>query len=172
MFAAPGSVKREAARQAPAGAGFRPAGRAAARTAALGLLILLACLAGCRTAPIEDVTDFPLPPVTATADIAAIDEAIWRAGRKVGWGIERLSPGDLRGTWRYKQHLAVVRIHHDGSRLSIRYEDSVKLLREGQRIHKDYNHMVKRLLQAIQRELVAMLPSSAQRLHSDRRVPV
>ena len=60
----------------------------------------------------------------------------------------------LRGTWRYRHHTAVVTITHDRRRLSIRYEESDHLLRDGE-IHSDYNVMVGRLLEQIRREPVA-----------------
>jgi hypothetical protein len=121
--------------------------------AAAGCGLLLACVAACRTQPIRDVIDAPLPPVWADASPDAADEAIWRAGRKVGWQIERLGPGVLRGTWRHKHYTALVTITRERDRLSIRYEESDHLLREGG-IHVNYNEMVVRLQRQIEREPV------------------
>src|SRR5262245_24854437 len=117
---------------------------------AAGLGLLLFCVAACRTQPIRDVIDAPLPPDWSKASADAADEAIWRAGRKVGWEIERLRPGVLRGIWRKTgQYSAVVTITRDRNRLGIRYEESDHLLREGG-IHSNYNVMVERLLREIQ----------------------
>lgn len=124
------------------------------RIARLCLPVLLACVAGCRSAPIRDVIDAPLPEAWSRLTLAQADEAIWRAGRKVGWEIERLSAGVLRGTWRYKHYSAVTTITHDLRKLSIRYEESDHLLRNGE-IHSNYNVMVGRLLDQIRRERVA-----------------
>ena len=124
------------------------------RGARLAFALLLACVAACRSAPIRDVIDAPLPEAWSRLSVDQADEAIWRAGRKVGWEIERLSPGVLRGTWRYKHYTAVVTITHDRRTLSIRYEESDHLLRDGE-IHSNYNVMVERLLERIQHDPVA-----------------
>ena len=116
------------------------------------LLLLLGGFLGCRTVPIQDVVDAPLPAASRNAPAADLDEAIWRAGRKVGWDIERLSPGRLRGTWRFKRHSAVVSITYRDGLVSIGYVDSVNLLHEGDRIHHEYNTLVQRLLVQIQHE--------------------
>ena len=116
-----------------------------------------AASAACRTAPIQDVIDAPLPAAWSRVSLDAADEAIWRAGRKVDWEIERLSPGVLRGTWRYKHYTAVVTITHDRRLLSIRYEESDHLL-HGSEIHSNYQRMVERLLQAIRLEPIAEAP--------------
>ena len=121
--------------------------------AAVSFGLLFACVAACRTQPIRDVIDAPLPSVWADASSDAADEAIWRAGRKVGWQIERLRPGVLRGTWRHEHYTALVTIVREGARISIRYEESDHLLREGG-IHENYNRMVERLLRQIEREPV------------------
>jgi len=124
------------------------------RIARACLPVVLACVTSCRSAPIRDVVDAPLPPAWSRLSLDQADEAIWRAGRKVGWEIERLSPGVLRGTWRYKHYTAVVTLTHDRRALSIRYEESDHLLRDGE-IHSNYNVMVGRLLDRIRREPVA-----------------
>jgi hypothetical protein len=132
--------------------------------AAVGFGLLLACVAACRTQPIRDVIDAPLPSVWSEASPDAADEAIWRAGRKVGWQIERLRPGVLRGTWRHEHYTAVVTITREGDRLGIRYEESDHLLREGG-IHSNYNAMVERLLRQIEREPVLDLEAAAPADH-------
>jgi hypothetical protein len=135
MFEAPGRVKR---RSSPAFA---------------VPLLMLVCLAACRT-PIENVNDAELPPAARSMTLEQIDEAIWRAGRKVKWDIEIQGPGELRAIWRHKAHLAIVRITHDHERLSILYESSENLVRDG-KIHRHYNAMVQRLLRQIRIELGA-----------------
>jgi len=115
----------------------------------------LGSVTSCRTAPIQDVVDAPLPAACGASTTEAVDEAIWRAGRKLGWQIEGLRPGVLRGTWRFKHHVAVVSIAHADGRFSIRYEESQNLLHEGDRIHRSYNRAVQLLAIQIQQEPVA-----------------
>jgi hypothetical protein len=107
------------------------------------------------------VVDAPLPSASRNAPAADVDEAIWRAGRKVGWEIERLGPGSLRGTWHVRHHRAVVSITYRDGLISIGYVDSVNLLHEGDRIHHDYNTLVQRLLVQIQHELVTLGSAAA-----------
>ena len=103
----------------------------------LVLFVALAVVA-CRTAPIRDVVNAPLPNATGVATPQQVDEAIWRAGRKLGWKIEPVGPGELRGTLRVKRHVAVVSITHDTKRFSIRYADSQNLRYDGRQIHRNY----------------------------------
>lgn len=122
------------------------------------LLALLAMTAGCRTRVIDDPVDAPLTLATGGATLRDVDEAIWRAARKEGWVPEYLSPGVVRATWRKKHHAATVRITHDRRRFTIEYEDSENLLREGNRIHRNYNSLVQRLAERIQREPITTVP--------------
>jgi hypothetical protein len=151
MFASHGEVKREATGQSEA----RSRTRSRAPVALTLIPLLLGSVTGCRTAPILDVVDAPLPAVCGERTTEAVDEAIWRAGRKVGWKIERVSPGLLRGTWRFKHHEAVVAIAHADGRFSIRYEKSENLLHEGDQIHRNYKRLVEGLATQIQQEPVA-----------------
>jgi hypothetical protein len=125
-------------------------------------LVMSGSVVACRTAPIREVIDAPLPRGQGASTTADVDEAIWRAGRKAGWKIERMRPGVLRGTWRFKRHLAVVSITHDDRRFNIRYEDSQNLLYSGEEIHRNYNKLVDRLVQQIQREPVTSLADDPQ----------
>ena len=118
--------------------------------------MLLGLAVGCRTAAIQDVVDAPVTLWCADATTDDIDEAIWRAGRKLDWKIDRIGPGDLRGTLRFNHSVAVVSLtHHDGF-LSIHYLESERLLHEGREIHRNYNVRVQRLLTQIQREPVTL----------------
>ena len=108
-------------------------------------------LVSCRTAPIHDVTDAQLL-VQPASTVEDIDEAIWRAGRKLGWSIAVLSPGRLRGTFHHRRHVAVVSIAHDGQLFSIRFEGSENLREDRDRIHERYNVWVARLAEKIEAE--------------------
>jgi hypothetical protein len=48
--------------------------------------------------------------------------------------------------------VAVVSISHDGRTMNIDYEDSENLLYSGERIHHNYNELVKKLAARIQQE--------------------
>jgi hypothetical protein len=116
--------------------------------ATLAACVGLVVAVGCRTAPIHDVVDAKLlvQPASTTADI---DEAIWRAGRKLGWSIAVLSPGRLRGTFNHRRHVAIVSISHDDELFCIRLAGSQNLRHHGDRIHERYNLWVARLAEKI-----------------------
>ena len=119
------------------------------RATVLGAFLLV----GCRTAPIRDVIDAKLQvgPASTREDI---DEAIWRAGRKLDWSIVVLGPGRLQGTLHHRRHVAVVSILHDGEVFSICFAGSENLLHEDDRIHRRYNLWVARLAEKIEGEPV------------------
>jgi len=149
MFA----LLREVKPKTMGGSGARVRWRGPAALALVSLL--LGSGAGCRTAPIHDIVDAPLPAACGKVTTEAVDEAIWRAGRKVGWKIELVRPGLLRGAWRFKHHEAVVSISHANGRFSIRYEKSENMLHDGDQIHRNYNRLVERLAARIRQEPLA-----------------
>jgi hypothetical protein len=109
--------------------------------AALALPAAILFLTGvtCRSLdPILQVHDAPLLMVEG-------DEAIWRAGGRLGWQIERESPGVLKGTLRLRSHLAVVRIEHDTRAFSIITVETQGIERDGDRIHPNYNGWIQNL---------------------------
>jgi hypothetical protein len=121
----------------------------------LGLVLLAVVLAtaACRTAPVHNVVA-PLAPAPGTRlSMDDVAQAIWRAGNRLGWQIETVSPGALRGTLKLRQHVAVVAIAHDTSTVRITYQDSTNLKYDGQEIHRRYNQWVQNLERGIQMEL-------------------
>ncbi len=110
-------------------------------------------VAGCRTVPIVDPVEAPLFTPEG-ADVEEVDEAIWRAGRKLGWEIDRVVPGSLRGELRVRHHSATVTIRHDTRTLRVAYESSENLLHQGDTIHGNYNMWIARLVEKIQQEPV------------------
>jgi hypothetical protein len=122
----------------------------------LVVIATMLVVAGCRTAPIRNVTNVPLnaaPGARLTMDEVA--KAIWRGGQKQKWQISEVRPGELIGTLTIRSHVAVVTITHDTSHFSITYRDSTNLRESGSEIHKRYNTWVRNLEAAIQRELAA-----------------
>lgn len=115
--------------------------------------VLIACLGGCRTATIQNITNAPLAPApNARVTMEDVSKAIWAAGKKLGWVIQDVRPGELTGTLSLRQHVAVVTITYDTSTFSINYKDSQNLKHQGQEIHRKYNHWVQNLAKSIQAE--------------------
>lgn len=118
--------------------------------------------AGCaRRHPIYNVSGARLAqaPGTPSPAIGQVSKAIWAAGKKLGWQIEEVRPGELTGTLHLRSHVAVVSIVHDTSTFSINFKDSTNLLHDGDRIHKNYNKWIRRLERQIQAE-IASTPSA------------
>ena len=120
--------------------------------------VLLLTAAACRNlAPIYEVNGAQL----LFGDGATVDdasEAIWRAGRKLGWKIEKESPGVLKGTLHLRGHVAVVRIEHDTQVFSIHDVETQNIRRERRRIHPTYNGWIHFLEQKIAMEPVRNAP--------------
>ena len=116
--------------------------------------VLLLTLGACRSlTPIYQVERAPLQ-ASADATLDDASEAIWRAGRKLGWEIEEESPGVQNGTLRLRGHVAVVRIEHDTKVFSIHDVKTENLRRNGDRIHPNYNGWIRFLEDKIEAEPV------------------
>lgn len=120
----------------------------------LVLIALLTLSAGCRTAPLENVERAPLS-IRRPVPLHEVEQAIQRGGERLGWTIDVLCPGRLRGTLHVRSHEAVVDIVLWGGWYNIRYRESTNLDYEpsSHTIHKNYNQWVDELNKAIQSEL-------------------
>lgn len=120
----------------------------------VGLVSLFGTV-GCRTIPLRESVEVPYAAAEGSARSPAVDEAIWRAGRKIGWTVEGVAGADdLTATWRRTHHEAVVAITYGEGRLRIRYVSSRNLLHEGSEIHRNYDRVVDALVEQILREPV------------------
>jgi len=104
--------------------------------------------------PILTVTNAPLgPPPGSRVSLEEVSRAIWAAGKRLGWDMQEVRPGELTGTLSLRKHLAVVAITHDTSTFSIKYRNSINLRQHDDEIHRSYNYWVNNLARAIQAEL-------------------
>lgn len=125
-------------------------------TRILGIFVLLAALAGCRTAEIYNAEDMALNTPSQT-EMIEVEEAIKRAGGGLGWHIRRADenqPGHLIGRLPIRSHVAVVDINHNTETFSITYRDSTNLNYDAEKgiIHPNYNGWIQNLENAIVRE--------------------
>ena len=106
---------------------------------------------------------------TETLDAKRAEQAIKTAGSKIGWEMDTIRPGLIRGTLNVRKHLAVVDISYDGDRFSIDYVESENLAYDVEKnlIHKSYNNgaMSTPVLRAVnfrvgKGELVAIMGAS------------
>lgn len=109
-----------------------------------------------RCAPIQNVTDAPVPsdggkPMSSEE----VRKAIVRAGATLGWQMNSSAPGKIAGTLVLRTHTAVVEIPYSSKSYSILYKSSVNLDESDGQIHKNYNSWIQNLDKAIKVQLTA-----------------
>lgn len=103
--------------------------------------------AGCaRQMPLYTATDVPF---AAEGTMRDRSRQIRRAGAGLGWAMEDVRPGLVRGTLDLRTHQATVDVPYDRQRFSILYVSSRNLDYAGGTIHNNYNGWVQRLQQTI-----------------------
>ena len=121
--------------------------------------IMMAVLAGCRTAPLYNVTNSAVPPVTSgkTLTLNNVTKAIVDAGMGLGWEMQVVRPGQITGTLHLRSHTAIVDIPYTTASYSIVYNSSQDLNYNPaqQTIHKNYNGWIQNLDKAIRGRLNA-----------------
>jgi Neuraminidase (sialidase) len=133
------------------------------RVLLLGLAVALA-VAGCRGHPIHNVdgASFNIVPASygeadrqaRPADLDVQTRAILLAGSNLGWSMEILEPGRIRGTLALRSHEAVVDVTYDADEFSIKYVDSTNLDYSARgTIHRKYNQWVRNLELEIRSEV-------------------
>ena len=107
------------------------------------LIITTILIAGCRTAPVHNVSDAPFP-TWQDKDITQkdISKAIINAGQSLGWVMQEKEDGHIQGNLLLRTHKAVVDINYDHSKYSITYKDSEDLNYDGTDIHRNYNNWI------------------------------
>ncbi len=122
------------------------------------MLMVTLLFAGCRTAPIYNVTDAPVNVDIKAYSAADVKKAIIRAGAALGWQIKESEPGKLVGTLHLRKHMAKITIPYSKEGYSLLYSTSNELNYNPEKgeIHKNYNGWIQNLDRAIQSNL-AML---------------
>ena len=126
------------------------------KTIAITVVVLLALLTGCRTAPVYEVIDAPVTVTSRNVSYNDMRTAIIRAGQALDWRMEPQGRGLIVGTLNAREHVAKVDIRYTPESYSILYRDSANLDYDGSSIHSRYNSWIERLDRAIQAQLVTM----------------
>jgi hypothetical protein len=123
------------------------------RRALVSLVIAFfaSAVTGCRTSQILRIDATLAPPPHATLE--DLERAIRAAGSDLGWKIELLGRGRMKGTLRVRSHTAEVSIRYTKEILVIDYVSSENLMHSGDTIHRNYNHWVKNLEMRIKRRI-------------------
>lgn len=126
----------------------------------VAIIVFSVCLmfaAGCRTAPIKNVTNAPVMTAETTApDLQQVRGAIIKAGAGNGWQMTPVQDGLIIGTLNIRTHQAVVNINYDTKTYNITYKDSLNLKYNGATIHSNYNGWITNLDNAIKRALAEL----------------
>lgn len=132
------------------------------RIIAFVLLLCVALLGGCRTAPIQNIEMAPIINSDQYyRSLPEVKNAIIAAGYGLGWQMSDVAPGHLVATLNVRAHQAIVDITYSQESYSINYKDSTNLKHKGDTIHSNYNGWVKRLSNAINQQL-SQLPRTQQ----------
>jgi hypothetical protein len=118
----------------------------------LGTIVLVLAtllVAGCRSAPVYNVSDAHYTTTEQGVTQEQIAGAILTAGRSLGWIMKEQGPGHILGTLHLRSHTAVVDINYDRTKYSITYNNSVDLNYDGTNIHSNYNGWIQNLSNAI-----------------------
>lgn len=112
-------------------------------------------LSSCRTAPIRDFTNEPVPPGLT---IDQVSKAIHSAGNSLGWAMRQKDEGMIIGTLNIRSHMAQVEIPFSRSSYSIRYKDSsnLKFDEQNRSIHSNYDGWIQNLNNQIRARLASM----------------
>jgi hypothetical protein len=117
------------------------------------LLTVLATVIGCRTAPVHNVSRAAFDPSVASVRLEDISAAIWAAGRREGWRVRDVAPGELRAEKSLRTHRALIAITYDTQGYAIRLLEAEDLLYDGRVIHHAYNEWIDALERSIRDEL-------------------
>ncbi|MDQ3234471.1 MAG: hypothetical protein M3Q07_21930 [Pseudobdellovibrionaceae bacterium] len=115
---------------------------------------LILALGACRSAPLYNVQNTQVKTYKTNHSQTDVEKAILKAGLGLGWKMDVVSPGTIRGTLNLRSHQAVVLITFDEKEYDITYESSQNLDYYQGQIHKNYNSWIRNLDNAIQRELI------------------
>jgi len=125
----------------------------------VGILIAAAMVAaGCATTqPIQNVESAPvIVPPGKKLTPQQVTTAIMRAGARLGWQMQPVSPGRISGRLALREHTAVVDVQHDTKTYSIRYRESTNLNAKDGMIHRNYNSWIQNLDKSIRAELMLL----------------
>lgn len=121
----------------------------------LALVVGVVGTSGCRTAPIRDYSNQPVP---AGATMAQVSEAIQGAGNSLGWAMKEEYPGMISGELFIRDHVAEIEVPYSTSGYSIRYKRSKNLKYNAAKktIHSNYNGWVENLDNSIRTRLARL----------------
>ncbi|HBM90829.1 MAG TPA: hypothetical protein DD400_02995 [Rhodospirillaceae bacterium] len=119
------------------------------------LFVVVCVLMGCfRTQPIYNVDTVSIPPIAESkGSLEKTGTIITKAAVALRWHVEKVRPGILHCSLRWRRHKAVVAISYSVTNYSIQYLSSENLLEGMGEIHRKYNRNVLQLQNNIDQAL-------------------
>ncbi|GAA4363354.1 hypothetical protein [Kangiella marina] len=110
-------------------------------------ILLVGFLSACNTSrPLTNLNNYSIEYlVDEDETVEDIKLSILRAGQVLGWKMDAVKPGLIRGTLHLRAHTAVVDIPYTLNDYSILYVDSKNLDYNGSTIHRSYPRWVNNL---------------------------
>ena len=122
----------------------------------ISFLFLLA-LTGCmRTLPIHNIDN---QAVTYDLSLKEVEKAILKSGMEKRWKMTVTEPGKIKANIIVRKHTAKIVINYSEKAYSIAYQDSMNLLYDSGKIHRNYNKWITYLDHRIQ---INLLEASSQ----------
>ncbi|MBV35511.1 MAG: hypothetical protein CMP47_08640 [Rickettsiales bacterium] len=110
-------------------------------------LLVMGLLSACNTSrPLTNLNNHNIEYlVNGEKTVEDVKLSIIQAGQVLGWQMQPIAPGVIRGTLNIRAHQAVVDIPYNTKSYSIIYVSSVNLDYDGQTIHRSYPRWVNNL---------------------------
>ena len=110
-------------------------------------LLVMGLLTACNTSrPLTNLNNHNIEYLVNGEKTAEdVKLSIIQAGQVLGWQMQPIAPGVIRGTLNIRAHQAVVDIPYNTKSYSIIYVSSVNLDYDGQTIHRSYPRWVNNL---------------------------
>ncbi|PXF63278.1 hypothetical protein [Kangiella spongicola] len=110
-------------------------------------LLVMGLLTACNTSrPLTNLNNHNIEYlVSGEKTVEDVKLSIIQAGQVLGWQMQPIAPGVIRGTLNIRAHQAVVDIPYNTKSYSIIYVSSVNLDYDGQTIHRSYPRWVNNL---------------------------
>ncbi|WP_196139433.1 hypothetical protein [Aliikangiella sp. G2MR2-5] len=114
-------------------------------------LVAVLTLSGCKkTIPVRDFNSMPISGAhSEKSTVKSVETAILQACLSLGWKTRVVKQGEIEATLNIRKHQLVVSITHDNKEYSIKYKDSVNLLYDGKKIHRQYGNWTRNLMNSI-----------------------
>ena len=110
-------------------------------------VFLAVFLSACGTSrPLTNLNDHNIEYLVGEGkSLDDVKMSILQAGQTLGWEMQPVRPGFIRGTLNLRSHTAIVDIPYSLKSYSIIYVDSVNLDYDGHNIHRSYPRWVNNL---------------------------